>query len=625
MIAEGLPDDQDLSSARERQLGANSYAILVFHHAQRNPVSARGTRNGVLHFGPFELEPGTCELRNAGMVVRLQPQPCRVLAMLVSRAGCLVSRDEIQKEIWGGQTFVDFEQGLNFCIRHIRSALGDAAGTPRYIETLPRRGYRFIAPVDGSVAIKPNHYRSAEATISRVRLAVLPFENLSGDQRHDYFADGMTDALITELAQISGLLVISRTSVMRFKGTRTPLLQIAQELNVEAAVEGSVLPAGDKVRVTAQLIEVSLDRYVWAESYERDLREILALQRKLARAIARGIRVRLTPKEHARLANARILSPEVYQTYLKGRYYWNRRTEEALKKAVACFEQAIVLDASYAPAYAGLADSYGLLAYYSHLSPDEAFPRAKAAIQHALKIDDGAAEPHTSLGYITQMYEWNWTEAEREFKRAVELNPSYATGHHWHATYRMMIGQFDEAIEEIRRAQELDPLSLIINTTVGSILYCARQYDRTIEQCRKTIDLDDSFPAPHSYLGRAYLQQTRHDEALAEFQKALQLSSRSPRFIEELAYAHGIAGNREKAVEMLGELTALSEKRYVSPYYVALVHLGMGDCDRAFEHLTRAIKGRSAELVWLKVDPRLDPLRNDARFSRLLQQVRLDF
>ncbi len=587
-------------------------------------MSIRGTRNGILHFGPFELEPGTCELRNAGLVVRLQPQPCRVLAMLVTRAGRLVSREEIQKEIWGGQTFVDFEQGLNFCIRHIRSALGDTAGTPRYIETLPRRGYRFIAQVDGSVALRPEQWRNIETTIKKVRLAVLPFENLSSDPKHDYFADGMTDALITELAQISGLRVISRTSVMRFKGTRKPLPEIAHELNVEAAVEGSVLPAGDRVRVTAQLIEVSSDRYVWAESYERDLQEILALQRKLARAIARGIRVRLTPQEHARLANARILSPEVYQAYLKGRYHWNRRTEEALKKAVSCFEHAIALDASYAPAYAGLADSYGLLAYYSHLSPDEAFPRAKAAIQHALEIDDGAAEAHTSLGYITQMYEWNWSEAEREFKRAVELNPSYATGHHWHATYRMMVGQFGEAIEEIRRAQELDPLSLIINTTVGSILYCARQYDGTIEQCRKTIELDDNFPAPHSYLGRAYLKQSRPDEAIAEFQKALQLSGRSPRFIEELAYAHGVAGNRQKASELLNELNALSERRYVSPYYLSLVHLGMGDTGKAFDYLGQAIKGRSAELVWMKVDPRLDPLRKDARFTEMLHQIGLD-
>lgn len=586
-------------------------------------MSIRGTRNGILNFGPFELEPGTCELRNAGLVVRLQPQPCRVLAMLVSRAGRLVSREEIQKEIWGGQTFVDFEQGLNFCIRHIRSALGDTACTPRYIETLPRRGYRFIAPVDGSVALRPDHRRNVETTVNKVRLAVLPFENLSSDPKHDYFADGMTDALITELAQISGLRVISRTSVMRFKGARKPLPEIAHELNVEAAVEGSVLPAGDRVRVTAQLIEVSSDRYVWAESYERDLQEILALQRKLARAIARGIRVRLTPQEHARLANARILSPEVYQAYLKGRYHWNRRTEEALKKAVSCFEQAIALDASYAPAYAGLADSYGLLAYYSHLSPDEAFPRAKAAIQHALEIDDGAAEAHTSLGYITQMYEWNWSEAEREFKRAVELNPSYATGHHWHATYRMMVGQFDEAIEEIRRAQELDPLSLIINTTVGSILYCARQYDRTIEQCRKTIELDDNFPAPHSYLGRAYLQQSRPDEAIIEFQKALQFSGRSPRFIEELAYAHGVAGNHQKARELLNELNALSERRYVSPYYLSLVHLGMGDTGKAFDHLVQAIKGRSAELVWLKVDPRLDPLRKYPRFTEMLHQIGL--
>lgn len=586
-------------------------------------MSIRGTRNGILHFGPFELEPGTCELRNAGLVVRLQPQPCRVLAMLVTRAGRLVSREEIQKEIWGGQTFVDFEQGLNFCIRHIRSALGDTAGTPRYIETLPRRGYRFIAPVDGSVALRPEQWRNIETTVNKVRLAVLPFENLSSDPKHDYFADGMTDALITELAQISGLRVISRTSVMRFKGTRKPLPEIAHELNVEAAVEGSVLPAGERVRVTAQLIEVSSDRYVWAESYERDLQEILALQRKLARAIARGIRVRLTPKEHARLANARILSPEVYQAYLKGRYHWNRRTEEALKKAVSCFEQAIALDASYAPAYAGLADSYGLLAYYSHLSPDEAFPRAKAAIQHALEIDDGAAEAHTSLGYITQMYEWNWSEAEREFKRAVELNPSYATGHHWHATYRMMVGQFDEAIEEIRRAQELDPLSLIINTTVGSIFYCARQYDRTIEQCRKTIELDDNFPAPHSYLGRAYLQQSRPDEAIAEFQKALQLSGRSPRFIEELAYAHGVAGHQQKASELLEELHALSERRYVSPYYLSLVHLGMGDAGKAFDYLGQAIKGRSAELVWMKVDPRLDPLRKGARFTEMLHQIGL--
>ncbi len=581
-----------------------------------------GSETGILRFGSYELEPQTCELRARGVIVRLQPQPCRVLTLLVSRAGRLVSREEIQHEIWGNQTFVDFEQGLNFCIRHIRSALGDTAGTPRFIETLPRRGYRFIAPVNGGPLPRREVPQAAEQAAAKIRLAVLPFENLSADSKYEYFADGMTDALITELTQISGLRVISRSSVMRFRGTHKPLSEVAQELNVEVVVEGAVLFVGDKVRVTSQLADAASDRYLWGESYERDLREILALQRKLARAITRGIRVKLTPGEQARLAAVPTVSPEVYQTYLKGRYHWNRRTEESLRKAVASFEKAIAMDPTYAPAYAGLADAYGMLAYYSHMPPREAFPRAKSAVRRALEIDDGASEAHTSLGYITQVYDWDWTEAEREYRRAIEINPGYATGHHWRATYFLMEGQFNEAIGEIRKAQELDPLSLIINTTVGSIRYCMREYDKTIEQCRKTIDLDESFPAPHSYMGRAYLQNSRFADAIREFSRALELSGRSPRYLEELAYGYAAAGRREEARQLLQEMMTLSATRYVSPYYISLVYVGLGDLEQAFRWLDRAIEERSAELIWLKVDPRLDTLRSDPRYDALLEQVR---
>jgi TolB-like protein/tetratricopeptide (TPR) repeat protein len=463
----------------------------------------------------------------------------------------------------------------------------------------------------------------SSATLEIRSLAVLPLENLSGDPTQEYFADGMTDELITNLAQISVLKVISRTSAMRYKGTKKSLSEIAQELHVDAVVGGSVMRVGDRVRITAQLIEAPTDRHLWAASYERDLRDVLSMQDEVTRAIVSEIRVKLTAQEQARLASTRPINPEAYQLYLKGRYHWYKRSPESLNKSLQYFQEAIEKDPNYASAYAGMAESYNQLgwALYGVQPPREAFPRAKSAARRALEIDDRQAEAYAALAWAAYVYDWDWQTADREFKRALELNPRYAPAHMWYSHYLETVGRSEESFAESKRALDADPLGLIINLHLGWYYLFARKYDLAIEQLQKTLELDPSFILARMFLGQAYQQKGMMEEAIREFQEAVNLSERNPVYLGDLGHAYALAAKRREAMGVLEELKKLSRQRYVPARAIAEVYIGLGEKDEAFFWLRKAFEERDGWLVHLRGDPRYDPLRSDPHFQDLLRRM----
>src|ERR1700719_1834328 len=566
-----------------------------------------------LRFGVFEMDLGTGELRKHGVQIRLQKQPFQVLAILLEHAGEVVTREELQKNLWPTDTFVDFDHRLNKAINKIRDALGDSAESPRFLETVSRRGYRFLAEVKfvgvGSVSVRvptaemaglsvahdshlaktaPRPVTRKDLTPSLVRrrlgavlavlliilaasalyfrnrsssslirsLAVLPLESLSGDASQDYFADGMTDELITDLGQISALRVISRTSMMTYKHVRKLLPEIARELDVEAVVEGSVLRSGERVRITAQLIRVPVERHIWAQSFEGDLRDTLVLQKSVARALAEQIQASLNQREQAALEHSKVVNSEAYEAYLKGRYFWNKRTRDGLTKAIEYFSSAIEKNPKYAEAYTGLGDAYALSGdwEYGILSPQDAFPSAKAAVTKALALDDKLAEAHTSLAFILDLYDWDWESAETEYKRAIALNPGYATAHHWYAWHLIVMGRNGEGIAELRKAQSLDPFSLIISADLADALCIAHLYDESVQQSRRTLEMDPNFAIAHYELGQAYEQKNMHNEAIEQFKRAIQLAGDNEIFNANLAYAYAFSDRREEALKMLKDL-----------------------------------------------------------------------
>ena len=483
----------------------------------------------------------------------------------------------------------------------------------------------------GAVAVPSESRRSSQADrqvrtskSSRVRgLAVLPLDNLSGDASQDYFADGLTEALIASLAKIGALRVISRTSVMRYKGSRKSLPEIAQELDVDAIVEGSVMRSGERVRITAQLIHAKTDRHLWAESYERDVRDVLSLQSEVASKIAGEIHIKLTPKERARLKHVRRLNPAAQDAYLKGRYFLNKRDTEGFKKAITYFEHAIELDPGYASAYAGLADTYTLMgaAAYGGLTPRQVLDKAKLTAMKALEMDDGLAEAHASLAFMRFRLDWDWAGAENAFRHAIELNPNYATAHHGYALLLAALGRTDEGIKEMRMAQAQDPLSLIIQSGVGRILHFARQYARAIEQFRSTIDMDPKFAQAHFDLGMSYAQTGLLREAVAEIKLAIEIAGPRPVTLAVLGNIYGTAGERSEAEAILRNLKQLAASQYVSALDLAYVYIGLGDADQAFSSIEKAYEERAGLLVYLKVEPMFDPIRSDARFANLLRKV----
>src|SRR6202161_3348083 len=639
--------------------------------------------NSVVRFGTYEVSLQSGEVRKAGLRIRVQQQPMKLLEVLLEHPGEGVTREGLRSRVWPNESFGDFDQALNIAIGKLRSALEDSAENPRFIETLPKRGYRFIADVSvldagarpkrqessagdlpGSQEKKtePGHklqgaglavaakrrlwlthggigalaivvslsilsvwlFRSRGGASAGIRsLAVLPLENLSGDASQNYFADGMTDELITDLAQISALRVISRTSVMVYKGARKPLPQIARELNVDAVVEGTVLHAGDQVRITAQLIEASTDKHLWSQSYEGDLRDTLTLQKRVASAIADQIRINLTPQEQAVLKSVKAVNPVAYESYLKGRYFWNKRTADGLKVALAYFKQAIEEDPNYAQAYSGLADTYALSGdwQYAVMTPKEAFPEAKAAALKSLELDSTLGEAHNSLAFVLDGFDWDLDSAGKEFRRAIELNPGYATAHHWYAWHLSLLGRFDEAIAEMKRAQNLDPLSLIINADLAELLVLAHHYDESIAQSRKTIEMDPNFALAHNQLAQAYLQKRMYDAAVLELKKAVQLSGDSPTCVANLARAYVASGRRSEAEKLLGDLKKRSNVAYSNAPEIAIVYVSLGDTDQAMNWLEKGYDERFNPGVLLR--PGFDPLRSDSRFQNLEHRVGL--
>ncbi len=454
-------------------------------------------------------------------------------------------------------------------------------------------------------------------------IAVLPLENLSADPDQEYLVDGMTEALIAELAQISALRVILRTSVMRYKDTSKPLPEIAHELNVNTIVEGSVLRVGERVRITAQLIDAATDRHLWAKSYERDLRDILSLQGEVAQAIASEIRVKLTPQEETQLARTRPVNPAAHDLYLKGRFAWNKRTPAGMTKSVEYFNQALEHDPTNALIWAGLADSYNQLGYRGSLLPREAYPQAKAAAAKALQANPALAEAHAAMGYALFNYDWDWAAAERALRRALELNPNYAEAHHWYSHYLMDTGRVEESLEESKRALELDPLSMIISVHLGWHYIFARQYDLAVEHLKKVVAHDRSFYSAHLQLGRAYQFQGALAEAIAEQRKGAALSGNSTEASAALAVALALAGQREEATRILSQLKQMPTDQYVSSFDIAAVYAGLGATTQTFEWLEKARQERASRVIELKADPLFDSLRFDPRLHDLLRRMNL--
>jgi TolB-like protein/DNA-binding winged helix-turn-helix (wHTH) protein/Tfp pilus assembly protein PilF len=612
-----------------------------------------------VRFGAFEADLRSGELRKHGMKIKLQDQPFQILAMLLERPSEIVTREELRHKLWPADTFVDFDVGLNAAIKRLRDALGDSAESPRYIETLPRRGYRFVAAAEriedlpiqskhltvlqpeklwiavGSLAtllvvffglnfggLRQRLLRTNAATKVQ-SIAVLPLENLSGDPAQEYFADGMTEALITDLGKIGQLRVISRTSVMKYKGTKKSLREIAGELQVDGLVEGTVARSGDRVRITANLVQASPEKHLWADSFERELRDVLALQDDVSRAIANGIQIRLTPQEQARLASTHRVNPEAYEAYLEGRYFWEKLWPLGGPKANEYFELAVEKDPAWALPYSGLADSY-LMAGVNSAIPNEFCTKAKATALNAVEKDDTAAETHTILGEVEFWCEWDWASADRDLRRAIEVNPSFAQAHSSYSRYLLAMGRTNEALAESKRAVELDPLSLEIRWDRWLPFYYTGQYVAAEEQCRKIQEIDPTNNLGPLYCGDVALAKGDDWQAIRELQESVSLSEgKNPRAVAHLGYAYAVAGRTADAQAALAQLKEMSTRQYVHPVLVARVCAGLGQRQEAFEWLEAGYRVRSRDLLELKYDPRLASLRTDPRFVDLLRRIGL--
>jgi TolB-like protein/DNA-binding winged helix-turn-helix (wHTH) protein/tetratricopeptide (TPR) repeat protein len=634
---------------------------------------ANDTASEVLRFGAFEADVRAGELKKAGRRIDLQEQPFRLLVMLLDRPGQVVTREELHSELWP-QTIVDFDHGLNKAVSKLRNALGDSSNLPRFVETVARRGYRFLADVTvvrkpgvkdapGGAApsvvaapgplLTPNQeLRSGKqawalfglGTVAALAaaslaawflfpliyspvaihsLAVLPLENVSGDVSQDYFADGMTDELITRLAQISTLRVISRTSAMKYKHAPKPLSEVARDLAVDAVIEGSVSRSGDRVRITAEMIDAHSDKHIWSESYDEDIRDTLLLQSRVTRAIAKQIRTIVNPQEQLSLVKSKVVDPDAYEAYLKGRYFWNKRTREGLGTAIENFNRAITIDPGYAEAYSGLADAYAIAGdwKYGLLPPQDAFPKATAAAAKALALDNDLGEAHASLAFALDLYGWDWDAAETQYKQAIQLAPGYATAHQWYSWHLFMVGRDEDALLELRRAKSLDPLSLIINADIADELSVAHHYDEAVEQSQKTLGMDTNFAIGHYELGQALVQKHMYDAAIAEFQKAIDLSGHSGAFDSYLGYAYAVSGREEDALKIIDDLESQHPGNHSVDPDIALIYVGLGDGKEAISRLNKAIEARFKASILRR--PAFDPLRLDPRFQDLLHRMNL--
>jgi TolB-like protein/DNA-binding winged helix-turn-helix (wHTH) protein/Tfp pilus assembly protein PilF len=597
----------------------------------------------VYHFGTFTVDARTGELSQAGRRAPLRDQPVQLLLALLEQPGELVTREALRDRLWGAGTFVDFDRSLNKAVNHLREALGDSAAQPRFVETLPRRGYRFIAPVTVSTAdngaaapADPRHGARTRhwlalaivlaagivigAGIAAARLAprgsaaseitaiaVIPLENLSRDPEQQYFADGLTDALITDLAKQGPLRVTSRTSVMRYLGTRKTIKEIGRDLNVDAVVEGTVTRAGNRVRVTAQLIQVSTDMHLWADAYDREVSHILDLQRALATDIARRINVVVKP-----IDRVRVVKPEAYGLYLKGRYAFHQYTNRGWQQAIEHFKEAIGLDPEFAPAYSSLAETYLVAGAYGAFPSEEALTLGKAAAVKALQLDDALASAHFALATAHTWYDWDWAAADREFNRGLELNPGDALGRNWHGGYLSVLGRHDDAIAEHQRARDLDPLSLIVNANLARALYWARRYDEAIAQAHRTLELDPDFGVALFWLEGSLRHKGVLDEAVA-----LRQSVATPEQAALIA--------RTFRTDGFQALLRDSGERFKKGGFLeaaARCYAQAGEREEALALLEACSRRRCTNLASLGVEPDFDVLVADPRFQRLLRLVR---
>ena len=604
----------------------------------------------VFRFGTFQAAADSGELHRAGTRVRIQPQPFAVLLMLLERPGEVVTREELRQGLWPDATHGDFDQGLNIAVKKLRETLSDSAESPRFIETLPRRGYRFLATVthvspNGSGAVPTAETARHSHTIRwlvaaillvliaagvgyRLRsrsntqqglgtLAVLPFDNLSGDPQQDFFVAGITDEIITDVAKISKLDVISRTSVIRFKENQRPLKEVAAELGADYIVEGTVKRDGTRVRVTVQFIDAKQDRHLWVEQYDRDLNEVLGMQTEIAYTIARQVETQIQIKA----GPTESIRPEAYEAYLRGRSAWNKRDEAGLLESIAQYRNAIQIDPNFARAFAGLADSYTTLGYLSDLAPQASFPLARVAAEKAIQIDDSDAEAHASLAYVKFYYDWDWNGSEKDFRRAIELSPSYATGHHWYSVYLTAMGRFAEARVEIEQARRLDPLSLAIQTDIGFEAFYSSEYERAERQLKSVLEMDPHFALARLWLGRTYQATGRFEEALVEYRDAETGLKKWPVASAALGNAYGKAGYPAKAEQISRELKELSKEQYVTAYGLAVVAAGLDERDPAIALLEQAFREKTHWLVWLRLDQRWYKVRDDARFRQMIQRM----
>jgi TolB-like protein/DNA-binding winged helix-turn-helix (wHTH) protein len=646
-----------------------------------NPVSQ------LVRFDLFELDLRAGELRKGGIRIRLQEQPLQVLQALLEKPGEVVTGEELQKRIWPVDTFVDFDHGLHAAVNRLRTALSDSADRPRYIETVGRRGYRFIGKLEPSeqpaptppaprndpvkkpqqrvwnswtgmlggfavalaivgVLIAGNVYGLKDWLLGSAKpqsfhsLAVLPLENLSGDPKQDPFVDGMTEELITQLSKLGNLKVISRTSVMQYKGTKKSVRQIATELNVGAVIEGAVQLAGNRVRIMPQLVNGQTAQNIWAETYDRELSNVLILQSEVAGDIAKQIDLQLTPQQQQRLqSGAHPVNPEAYQSYLLGRYYLNMRTGEGLDKAGKYFADAIKQDPNFALAYSGQADYFAYLTVLGGpeiLKPRDAMSRARTAAAKALQLDDSLAEAHASMGNILHNYDWNWTAAEREYKRAIDLNPNYAMAHHLYAHLLIQTGHAQESLAEAHRALELDPYSPFVNNGLARQYYLSRDYEKAAAQCRIGLQINPAYFPARIQLALAYEQTGKLPQAISELEQAAGSMAAgggppnssgppidAPVVHALLGHAYAVSGRKVDALKELSKLQAAAAKRYIPPSYFAILWMGLGDNKQAFTWLDRGYQDRSEHMLYLGLEPLVDPLRSDPRFVSLLKKVGL--
>jgi TolB-like protein/DNA-binding winged helix-turn-helix (wHTH) protein/Tfp pilus assembly protein PilF len=614
---------------------------------------ARGFR-----FGSFEVDLASGDVRKAGLPVHLAEQQLRILEILVERPGALVTREELRQRLWPADSAVDFERSLNNAVRRLREALGDSAETPRFIETLARRGYRFVASVERLDSAGPEAAPAPQtpgeraagrrrllwvgaallvfvaaatwrwvwhgAPEGRVMIAVLPFENLSGDPGQEYFSDGLTDELIARLGGLEpeGLGVIARTSAMQYKGTRKRADQIGSELGVPYLLESSVRRWRERMRINVRLVQADDQTPLWSRSFEGDLRDVLSLQNQVAQAVAEEIRIRLSPRARAGLERGKAVDPLAYEETLKGRYAWNKRTLPGLREALGHFEAAIARDPTHAPAHTGLADTYSLMSYYGGLPPREVFPRAQSAASRGLELDPQSAEAQTSLAYVAHRYGWDWPAAERSYRRAIQLNPSYATARHWFAEYLMVQGRLPEARVEMQEARRLDPLSPRITLDVGLPEYFAGRYEPAAEAARRVAALQPGFAPAHIALRQALERQGRYPQAIEALQREAESLAVDTAPAAEVARAFA----RDGAMGYWAALLRLAERGWpqpVSPAHRANMHAARGENERALEWLERAYADRDDELVWAAVEPWYQPLRADPRFADLLRRMGL--